>query len=406
MVVERILISYRDALAQILSSVPEPQTESIPIVRLQGRVLAEPAIATSDVPRFDNSAVDGYGICEDDRRRLETQPQTLELAGTVRAGDSPKVSILPGQCIQILTGAPLPASVSAMVMQEDCEITGTTIHIKNPTPKEAHFRFRADDVSKGDIVCAAGQIANPATISAMATAGIATVTCYKRPEIGLLITGNELRQPGQELGDSGIFESNSHGLSAAVSAMGLPPLRIVRAKDDRTETVQALQSMLDLDIILTTGGVSVGEFDVVRPSLEELGCQTHFWGVAIKPGKPFYFGQFLRGPAVFGLPGNPLSTLITFYTLVRPYLLARIGYTQAQNTRECQLGTTITKKAGRLEFIPCSIEGSEALPWVERASHRLSGLGSADGLIIFPEGASELRKGDTISVLALNWGLK
>lgn len=404
------LVSYAEALECVLSHAEPLGVEQCALNALLGRVTAEPVTSLADMPRFDTSAMDGYGIHADDVARLQAGPVHLPLVGTAAAGwDPASLAVQPGQAIRILTGAAVPTGVAAVVMQEDVVVEGGVVSFTRPVKMGQHIRLRGEEYAAGDVVVPAGIVAAPGVVAATAAAGHASVTVHGRPRVGLLITGEELTAPGEALGPGHIYESNSYGLSAALAAMGFPPPTVVRTPDRVAETRAGLAGLLDrCDVVITSGGVSVGEFDIVKDELCALEVETLVWGVAIKPGKPFYFGragQANGSRRVFGLPGNPVAAMVTFHMLVRPYLLAVQGLEGRPQFAEAQLAAPLRKKAGRMEFVPCRVSNGMANPVVKRGSHMPGGLVGVNSLLLFPRAKDALAEGESVLVTPLAGGL-
>jgi molybdopterin molybdotransferase len=397
------LTDYAQALETVLEYAAPLGTEDCALGDLLGRVLAEPVCAELAMPFFDSSSVDGYAVTEED---VDAGPKgeclRLELAGTIRAGDDPTGIVLqPGRTLQILTGAALPQGAAAVVMQEDVHVEGGSVVIDAPVTGGQYIRRRGEEFDAGSEVAPAGIVVTPGVVAAIAAIGKANATVFRRPRVGLLVTGDELVAPGNPLRPGQIYESNSHGLTASLLAMRFEAPVVERVPDDAPQTRAALANLLrDCDVVLTSGGVSVGEYDHVKPALADLGVETILWGVAMKPGKPFYFG-WKDGCAVLGLPGNPVAAMVTFHTLVRPYLLRSIGLSGRLALSRAGLASALTKEPGRLEFVPCRLTGGIADPVLKRGSHMPGTLVAANALAICPRGIASLAAGDEVEVMML-----
>jgi len=384
----------------VLGAAKPLETESVSLSQLVGRVVAEPCLARCDLPRFDNSAVDGYAIHGHD-----LAAKLLPISRIVAAGDPAGPPIVPGTCLRILTGAPVPCGTDAVAMQEEVDVQNGSIHLREPARSGSHIRRRAEEVLAGNLVVGAGRRATPGIVAAIAAAGIAHVQAHRIPRVGVLSTGSELAAPGQVLSEAQVYESNTYGLSAW---LGNRLHRVIRVQDDPETTKAALGSLFDAscDVVVTSGGVSVGDRDVVRPALAGLGVETNFWGVAIKPGKPLFFGSAPGGALVFGLPGNPLSAMITFRLFVLPLLARLEGESSVSPRQSAQLSEPLVKTAGRLEFVPCCRgEGNIVRPTTCRGSHMLGGLAEADALILFPAHESHLDAGEEVEIMPL-WSVR
>lgn len=401
------LIDYASALDRVLESAAPLGTEERPLAELLGRVLAEPVRSRHDMPIFNTSSVDGYAVTVEDLLRVETGGTiNLEMVGQVRAGsDSAGMELNPGCTYHILTGAAAPNGVAAMVMQEDVKLSGTTVVIEGPLRSGQYLRFRGEEFHAGDEIAPGGAFVAPGIVAAIAACGQAQAEVYLRPKVGLLVTGDELIEPGLALSPGQIFEANSYGLAASLQAMMFDPPVIRRVADDASHTRAALEDLLGCcEVVLTSGGVSVGEFDTVKPALAEIGIETLVWGVAIKPGKPFYFGTFPErhgGPVVFGLPGNPVAAMVTFHVFVRHYLLKCMGLCGRPVTMRARLSAGLTKEPGRMEFVPCRLSGGVADPVIKRGSHMLGMLVETNALLLFPTELTELPAGAEVGVISL-----
>ena len=401
------LTDYGAALDSILAHAAPLGMESCPLFELIGRVLATPVRAAHDMPFFDTSSVDGYAVTARDIEKVRTSGTLrLELAGQIRAGSDPSgIGLEPGSTFHILTGAPAPNGLAAVVMQEDVHLSGTSVLIEGTLVAGQNVRYCGEEFSAGDEVVPAGVVVTPGVIAAIAASGQAQAEVYRRPRVGLLVTGDELVAPGSPLTPGRIYESNSFGVTASLQAMRFDPPVIRRVTDEPTQTRAALEDLLrDCDVILTSGGVSVGEFDTVKPALADIGVETVLWGVAIKPGKPFYFGRFpggADGPVVFGLPGNPVAVMVTFHTLVRPYLLKSTGLCGRPAMVRARLAAALTKEPGRLEFVPCRLSGGIADPVLKRGSHMLGTLTETNALALIPRDLASIEAGEEVDVMSL-----
>jgi molybdopterin molybdotransferase len=402
------MIPFEEARRIILENTAPGGTQRRALPHVLGMVLAEPIQARFPLPRFDNSAVDGYGVkIEDVRAASAEKPVTLELIGTIQAGDAGNIRIQPGQTVKILTGAPVPKSVDAVIMQEDCQVVGSGVRVLCPAERGENIRRQGEEFRRGQPVIAKNTIITPPVVGLLASLGYASVKVYKRPKVGLVSTGNELIRPGKPLAMGQIYDSNSYALSAALRTAGIESMRIYHVKDERNATQRVLEKALrENDAVISLGGVSVGEFDFVKDVAEQLGIRTLFWRIAIKPGKPVYFG--LHGKRlVFGLPGNPVSALVTYHQLVQPALRILMGYPFQQAVRfKAVLSGALRKKAGRQEFVRGFVTYDGAFrvrPAQGQDSHMLGGLAAANCLIDFPLAEVRLQEDDLVDVELLSW---
>ncbi len=418
------LLTYEKALEQVLKTVVALPVEKVELERICGRYLAEPIRAEFDLPRFDNSAVDGYGVkVEDIRNASPSSPVQLTLIGTIHAGDrSQAEGLKPGQTIKILTGATVPPSVEAVVMREFCTENDGIVAFKTAAELSENIRRKGDEVKQGEEILPVGIAVSPPVVGLIASFGHACFSVSQQPKVAVVVTGDELIKPGRSLEDGQIFESNSYALAAAVRALGLPNARTIHAQDDRAATERAFRSALEddeADVIISAGGVSVGEHDYVKLVLEkDIGVTSVFWKIAIKPGKPVFFGyidrpnkigQQSRRQLIFGLPGNPVSALVTFNLFVKPALLMMQGASQSRQADWfAAVERDMKKKPGRLDFVrgilSCSPDGAlNVLPTRGQDSHMLSGLAKANCLIQFPADAEHLPQGQCVRLERLDW---
>jgi molybdopterin molybdotransferase len=421
------MLTYEQALSQILqlSAGYERHTESVDFRAALGRVLAGPIEAGFDLPRFNNSAVDGYGVLVEDLvQASEENPVKLKLDGQLAAGANKADQansvheIRPGHCLRILTGAPVPDSVEAMVMKEFCQVDQDVVAIKRQARIGENIRMQGEEVEAGASVLGQGFLISPPIVGLLATLGQTSINVFKQPRVAVVSTGDELVEPGEELKDCQIYNSNSHALVAALKAVGTQQIQTYHTKDDREQTRAVLQDALaQSDVVISIGGVSVGERDYVKETFEALSVRTVFWRISIKPGKPVYFGvvesvdEAVSGvqKLVFGLPGNPVSALVTFNLFVKPALKVMQGLKEkVQRITTAKLARNLKKKAGRQEFVRGTLESAEdgslvAYATTGQESHMLTGLAAADCLMLFASELEFLPEGAALPVQLLNW---
>lgn len=412
------MISYEEALAIIAAQVEPLAREQVVLGDLPARVLAAPVCATTDLPGFDNSAVDGFGVkLADVAAASEITPAVLTLAAVVRAGDEPLAELFPGHTIKILTGAPIPRGVEAVVMKEFCrEENGqgqVRVSITARVGAAENIRRRGEEYRQGDVILTGSQLVTPPVVGLLATLGHSQFLAFRRPRAAVISTGDELVKPGQPLKIGQIYDSNSVALAAALEADGASPCTVLHAAEDFEATRGVFtQALADADIVVSAGGVSVGDFDFVKAACEALGVETLIWRISIKPGKPVYFGvrqTSERRQYVFGLPGNPVSALVTYQQFVRPALALMAGQKQDKLARTvtARLTRSIRKRAGRSEFVRgrWRLDGSDLVvePTTGQESHMLGGLCLANGLIVFAKDKEELKQGEQVHVQLLDW---
>lgn len=381
------MLELETALARLLGTLPPPKAERVSLTESNGRFLAEKFLSPLDLPAFDNSAMDGYAVRSADVRGARADaPITLKLAAKISAGESFTGELVSGECARIFTGAPLPRGADAVVMQEDTRTSGDVVSILDEAASGENVRKHGEDVKQGEMLADAGEEISPAKIALLAATGFSTMTVGRRPNVALIATGSELREPGEPLLAGQIYESNRAMLSPVFARCGGLPTVFPLVPDSLDATRSALQTAFSTsDIVVTSGGVSVGELDFVKDAFESLGGELQFWKVAMRPGKPFVFGR-LGEKFLFGLPGNPVSAFVTFLLLVRPALLRWQGAkTVSLPTHSAVLGESISNLGDRRHFVRMrSGADGKIFSAGKQASHALSSLAAADGLLDVP----------------------
>lgn len=398
------MLELEDALARMLSALPAPEAESAAVIAACGRVLLEPARAPAPLPPFDNSAMDGYALrAADTVSASSAHPVRLRIAGKTAAGETFPGQVGPNQCVRLFTGSPLPHGADAVVMQEDTRfdpsLPGEVLVLEAAKPWE-NVRLQGEDIKPGTEITARGTVLGIGHISLLAAAGIAKVQAGRRPHVALLATGSELREPGQPLAPGQIYESNRAGLAPLIQRAGGVPTVFPLVPDTLSETRASLETAFrERDIVVTSGGVSVGEMDFVKRAFEEIGGELQFWKVAIKPGRPFVFGR-LGKKFLFGLPGNPVSALVTCLLLVRPALLRWQGAVDVSpRTWPGVLADPLVNDGPRRHFLRVRVDAQGAVRSSgTQASHMLSSLAAANGLVDVPP-ATTLPQGATVPVI-------
>ena len=393
------LLAFEEALTRILDRVRPLPLERVPLARAAGRILAEPALSRTDLPPFASSAMDGFAV------RAHETPGRLPIQARIAAG-SPSLSPLPqGAAATIATGGAVPDGADAVVPIERAHETNGHVRIAEPVRPGAHIRPRGGDVREGDAVVAAGTRLGPAQIGALAAAGVGEVVCSRRPRVAVLATGSELRPPGETLGAGEIFESNRPMLAAALAAGGADVEMLPVVVDKEAAHRDALERGLAADVLVTSGGVSVGPHDLVRRVAAELGVEEVFWGVAVKPGKPLSFGV-RESTLVFGLPGNPVSSLVGAILFVRPALLAQQGIADSRPAFEvARTASSLRRNAHRDEFVRArrtfDEDGVTVQAIAGQESHMIVRASSADALVHVPRGSGEIAAGETVRYVAV-----
>jgi molybdopterin molybdotransferase len=393
------LLSMEDALSLVLERARPLPAEGVPLSEAAGRVLAEPAVALIDLPPFDSSAMDGFAV------RAADTPGELPVTFRIAAGRPSPHPLSAGEAMGIATGAAVPAGADAVIPVEYVVAHDNRVAIERAVEPGASVRPRGGDARRGDVVVAAGERLGPAQLGALAAAGVAEVSCARRPRAAVLTTGSELRPPGEQLGPGQIYEANGVILAAQLASAGAEVERLPVAADEAGAHRDALEQGLAGDVLVTSGGVSVGPHDLVRSIGAELGIEEVFWRVAVKPGKPLWFG--VRGPTlVFGLPGNPVSSLVSFELFVRPAVLALQGL--GEPGPRFALGTlagAVRRNDARDELVRArsSVEQGELVlrPVTGQDSHMIARAAEADALVLVPRGDGELGVGDRVRYLPL-----
>ncbi|OJU85412.1 MAG: hypothetical protein BGO11_07170 [Solirubrobacterales bacterium 70-9] len=400
-------IEVEEARREILSRVRVTGVEKVGLGEALGRRLAVDAVAETPFQPFDNSAMDGFAVRSADvAAASEDAPVALTIVDESRAGHPAERALGPGEAIAISTGAMLPTGADAVVRVEDTDrdsVDRVLVRVAACAGKDV--RYAGEDIAAGATVLAAGAVLGAAELGALATIGADPAMVRRRPTVAVVTSGDELVGPGEPLGPGAIRNSNSRTLPALARLAGAEVVSVDWAADDPAATREALGRALEADVVVVSGGVSVGEHDHVKGALDELGAEKVFWRVALKPGGPTWFGT--RGETlVFGLPGNPVSVMVTFLLFVRPALIAMAGGAPDGPRTTARLGATYEKPAdrahaarARLELTP---EGWVVWPLRRRGSHVLTSMLAADCLAYFPADASMVKAGETIQIELLD----
>jgi len=399
-----------EALRIVLDAVSPLAPETCATAEALGRVLAEPVRSGRTLPPWDVSAMDGYAVRA---AELAAAPAALPVAFEVAAGGGRERALPPGAAARIFTGAPLPPGADTIVRQEDAEREGERVRVLVAPRLGDHVRPAGEDVRAGELVLEPGTRLGPGPLGLLASLGRSVVAVHQRPRVAILSGGDELVEPDGDARDGRIVSSNSYSIAAQCREVGADPVYLGIARDTPEELARLLRAGLAAHVLVSSAGVSVGDRDYVRPVLEKLGCELLFWGVRIKPGFPLVFGRFGahdpagRGPLVFGLPGNPVSAMVTFEEFVRPALRRLAGHRALFRPRiEASLGEPLRKAPGRLHLVRVQLarEGGRvvATPTGNQSSGALRSMALADGLLIFPAEASLLQAGAPVQVQVLD----
>jgi molybdopterin molybdotransferase len=393
------LLSLEEAQRRILDRVVRLPFERVQLAEAAGRILAEPATARVDLPPFDASAMDGFAL------RSKDTPGRLPVVERIAAGRPASRPLQAGEAMGIATGAAVPEGADAVIPLEYVVDHGNEIQIEDEVSAGASVRPRGGDLRADDLVVPSGNRLGPAQLGALAAAGVADISSTRRPRAAVLSTGSELRRPGETLEPGQIYEANSVLLAAQLASAGAAVEQLEAVADDASAHRVALERGLDADVLVTSGGVSVGPHDLVRSVGADLGIEEVLWGVAVKPGKPLWFG--VRGRTlVFGLPGNPVSSLVCFELFVRPAVLALQGAAEPLPRFEPgRLAGKLRPNAARTELVRARsrvVDGEVELEVLTgQESHMIARAAGADTLVLVPPGEQELAAGSRVSFLRL-----
>jgi len=400
------MISADQALQIVLENVTPLGVERIPILEALGRVLAENINSSRDIPGFDNSAMDGYAVrAADVAKASEASPVKLAVVETVGAGQMPTRLVGAGQTVRTMTGAPIAEGADAIIPVERTRGSGDQVEFLTAVEKGAFIRLHDEDLRVGQLVMPAGKLLTPADLGMLASVNRAMVEVIRRPRVAIVATGDELVDVDQPPTGAQVVNSSAYALASAVREATAEPTILKVARDDAREIRERLAEAMTFDAVLSTGGVSVGQFDHVKGALDELGMRQLFHGVAQKPGRPLKFGTVGYRP-IFGLPGNPVSTLVCFYLYARPALLRMAGRRRVGLPRvNARCGVDIKISKDLTEFVRVKLErnadGYVATPTGSQGSGILSSLSRADGLLIGVSTETILKAGAQATVLLL-----
>jgi molybdopterin molybdotransferase len=377
----------------VLSEAQALATEDVPVEKALGRVLAADVVAGMQVPPFDSSAMDGFAV-------VAGPAAELPVVGESRAGHPFGGRLEPGGAVRISTGAVVPEGADAVVPVERTEAVGERVRVPD-TEAGANVRYAGEDVRSGEVVVRAGTPLGPAELGVAASLGYAELGCSSRPRVALVVTGDELARPGEPLEPGAIYSSNGYALAALVERAGAALTGVDSAPDTEAGTRAALEEALgEAHVVCVSGGVSVGPHDHVRSAMAELGVEERFWGVRLRPGKPTWFGV-RDGTLAFGLPGNPVSAMVTFELFVRPALAALQGADPAARRVGAVLAEAVRRNPKREQAVRVRLGGDvelRATPTGPQGSHQLTSMLGADGLALIPAGEGALAAGERVEV--------
>lgn len=400
-----MMLTLEEALERMMQAIHPLGTEKVSINEADGRIIASALQAGISLPRWDNSAMDGYAVLAADVPSASSEnPVRLKCIGEIPAGSTSATKVISGTCLRIFTGSPMPEGADAVVMQEDTAKdpeNPESILVQDAVRPFESVRFRGEDIKEGDLICEAGTRLTPFHVTLAAATGTHTCTVHQRPKVGILATGSELCEPGSELTDGGIYESNRVLIQSLVKRAGCDPIVYPIVEDTLEATCKSLAEAAETcDAIVTSGGVSVGDYDFIKPAIESLEGNIDFWRIGIKPGKPLVFGN-IRSKPLFGLPGNPVSATVTFTLLVHP-ALAQLGGEQgfALSSIRGVLKETLENPGDRRLYVRVQRDADNRLSrsGSNQASHALKSLASSEGLVAVPA-SSTLETGTEVSLL-------
>jgi molybdopterin molybdotransferase len=405
------LISIEEARRLVLERCSGLGTESVELRESLGRVLAEDVTSADDVPGFDNSAMDGFAVRAADTSGATAEaPVPLRIAGESRAGAPAGAPLGAGEAIAISTGAMVPEGADAVIRIEDTATGDGRVETRVEVPPGRDIRRAGEDITAGDSVLRAGMRVGPAEAGVAASVGRDSLVCARRPRVAVRTTGDELLEPSEPMRPGGVRNSNARSIPPLALDAGAEVESVAMLRDDPAMTREGIDQALAADIVVICGGVSVGRHDHVKPALAELGAEEVFWGVALRPGKPTWFGVHGGGPGkggalVFGLPGNPVSAMVTFILLVRPAIRATLGAADDALTATAILDETYEKPPGRMHAVRCQLDlrddGWHARPTREQGSHVLTSMIGADALAFIPTESGDVEAGERVEIQLL-----
>jgi molybdopterin molybdotransferase len=420
------MLTVEEALQKILNEINVLEPETVPILEAQGQVLAEDIVSGIDVPPLDNSAMDGFAVrSRDTAGAAEKTPKTLKVIDTVIAGGISQKEVTPGTAIRIMTGAPIPRGADSVIQFEDTDdekrrksptgVPETQVAIFSETRPEQNVRKAGEDIGRGKTVLKKGTVIRPAEIGLMASIGHSQVKVIRRPVVAVLSTGDELVDIDQPMAEGKIYNSNTYSIASLVKRYGCVPKILGISRDEEKELVQKLKQAQEADMLLTTGGVSMGDYDMVKDIIARDGDMV-FWKVRVKPGKPLAFGKIKgvdkngkeKSVPHLGLPGNATSCMVSFELFVRPALLKMMGKKNYNKPAvDVIMEDAVKNDAGRRIYDRAIIEKRDGHYYARltgpQGSGILSSMSLANGLVVIPEETIKVNKGDTIQALMLDW---
>lgn len=402
------LTPLQEAQKTVLAATQQLGVEKIGLLEALGRVLGEDIIASRDNPPWDNSAMDGFAVRAEDitQDHAITKPVVLNIIEDVPAGTVATKTVGPGQAIRIMTGAPVPKGADTVIKVEETEPSGDTVRIFKQEPRGSNIRPQGEDVKKGDCIIPKGTQLRPAEVGMLAILAKSFILVHQRPRVAILSTGDELADLDERFDEDKIINSNSYGLAAAVQEAGGIPILLGIAKDQPAALKEKIAHGLNADVLVLSGGVSMGDYDFTKAVFKELGAEMNFWKLAIRPGQPLAFGK-IQGKLAFGLPGNPVSSMVTFEQLVRPAMLKMSGQrSYGRPAVQALFQEKFSKRNDRRHFLRGILSREEGVLKVrttgEQGSGILTSMVKANCLIDIPQEVERLNPGDTVTVQILS----
>lgn len=390
------MIQVEQALSIIAENSTKMPVQKIPVRKAIGYILAETLYSPIDMPPFRQSAMDGYAF-------IHSEKHQYDVISTSQAGDHSNIKLNENEAVRIFTGAFVPKNADTVVMQEHVLANKDSILIAAMPPQFSNVRNKGEQITKEEVVFEANTLITPAAIGFLACLGITEITVYKKPKVAILVTGNELVKPGKKLPKGKIYESNSVMLEAALQTIGINKTKVYKVKDNLKETKKALKGILDkYDVVLISGGISVGDYDFVKDALLANGVEELFYKINQKPGKPMFFGS-KKDTLVFALPGNPASSLTNFYIYVYPAIKNRMGFSDIHLPKLVRkLNSAITNTTGKTLFLKALYDETNVTILDGQASSMLNTFAIANSLLIVPDDVEGLKKGQLVTLLPIN----
>jgi len=401
------MISVEKALKTILASARLMGTEKINILDAQRRAIAENIYAGRDIPSVDNSAMDGYALrAADTKGATPKKPVWFKIIEEIPAGKIPRKKLRSKEAARIMTGAIIPGGADAVIRQENTRREGNLVAVLTPVARKTDIRFAGEDVRKGELVIHKNSVLGAAQIGMLAALGKKSVLVYKKPRVAIMATGDELVDIDTNPSPGKIVNSNSYSLATLVDDCGGVPVILGITRDNKSALKQKFSTALKNDVIISSGGVSVGDYDLVKDIMVNMGNSMYFWQVAMRPGKPLAFGA-IKGVPLFGLPGNPVSTMVSFEQFVRPYLLKIQGHRNIfRPVLKAISVENLEKKAGVKNFLRAIVKREKDKYIVKTTGNQGSGIlksmVTANALIILGEKETKIKKGDKVTVQLLD----